>query len=118
MHYLPEELCQSDVLEELYLKNNKLKELPEGVGKLSQLKRLDLSHNQFKRCPRNISELKNLEVLYIHQNPLLDLEPRLLGRLYRLVDLQLPEDLAKFYYDTLKDWLPDVDFKKPYWEFD
>jgi len=118
MHYIPDELCESAVLEELYLGNNKLHELPESVEGLYNLRVLDLSNNKFQRCSRNIPKLKKLEVLKLQENPLSHIEPRFLGRLYRLRDLQLSEDVAHFYYDTLKAWLPDVDFDKPYWKFD
>ncbi len=118
MHYLPDELCQSKSLQYLHLKNNKLSELPQSLEGLRNLKFLDLSHNQFQKCPRHLSVLKQLATLYLNDNPMLDLEPRLLGRLYKLTDLSLPIDLAKFYYDILRSWLPDVDFDKPYWDFE
>ncbi|BDS13628.1 leucine-rich repeat domain-containing protein [Aureispira anguillae] len=118
MNFLPESIAQAWSLEELYLANNKLTEMPDTLGQLPNLKILDLSANALRKCPRSIYHLKRLETLRLHNNPLNDIEPRMLGRLYRLKDLQLPEVVAKFNLDTLQDWLPDVDFGKPYWIFD
>ena len=118
MNYLPEYIAQATQLKALSLKGNKLTELPEGLELLTQLETLDLSDNQFKACPRAVYQLKRLETLRLHNNPLDEIKPRFLGRLYRLRDLQLPESVAKYHYDTLKDWLPDVDFDQPYWHFD
>ncbi len=118
MHYLPEDLCHSKSLKELYLGQNKLQELPASLSLLQTLQKLDLSNNQLKRYPSVISKLKKLEILRLPLNPLTDIEPRLLGRLYKLNDLELPDNLAKFYVERLKNWLPDVDFDKPYWDFD
>lgn len=118
MNYLPDAVVEAPQLRELYLSGNKLTELPEKLEQLSELRVLDLSANQFKSCPRPISGLRKLEVLRLQKNPMKDIEPRLLGRLYRLRDLQLPELVAKFNLDALKDWLPDVDFEQPYWKFD
>ena len=118
MNFLPDRLVEAKALEELYLSNNKLTEMPVELGQLTRLRILDLSKNEFKRCPRPICNLKKLEVLRLHDNPLNDVEPRLLGRLYRLKDLQLPEVIAKFNLDTFQEWLPDLNFDKPYWKFD
>lgn len=116
MNFLPESICEAKNLEELYLSNNKLTEMPQDLEQLSHLKILDLSNNDFKKCPRSICALKKLEVLRLQNNPLLDLEPRMLGRLYKLKDLELPSEIAKKNLQTFKDWLPDVNFDKPYWK--
>lgn len=118
MNYLPDAVTEAPQLQELYLSGNKLTELPDKLEQLRELCVLDLSANQFKTCPRPISGLRKLEVLRLQENPMKDIEPRLLGRLYRLRDLQLPELVARFNLDALKDWLPDVDFEQPYWKFD
>lgn len=118
MNFLPHNITNALELEELYLSNNKLTELPDTFGELPKLKILDLSNNALGNCPRPVYHLKRLETLRLHNNPIRDIEPRMLGRLYRLKDLQLPEVIAKFNVETLQDWLPDVDFGKPYWKFD
>ncbi len=118
MNFLPESLSEAPVLEELYLSGNRLTEMPESFNQLLHLRILDLSNNNFKTCPRSISRLKKLNTLRLQKNPLRDIEPRNLSQLYKLTDLQLPEDIAKTKKETLKDWLPDVDFDKPYWHFD
>ncbi len=118
MNFLPDAVVDAPQLKELYLGDNKLTELPERLEQLSELRVLDLRNNALKSCPRPISGLRRLEVLRLQGNPMKDIEPRLLGRLYRLRDLQLPELVAQFNFDALKDWLPDVDFDQPYWKFD
>ncbi len=116
MNFLPESLCAAPQLEALYLSGNKLADMPAQLDQLHQLKELDLSNNAFKNCPRSVCRLKLLEVLRLHDNPLVEIAPRSLGRLYKLRDFQLSNSVAKTYLDELKDWLPDVDFEKPYWQ--
>lgn len=118
MNFLPDAVVTAPQLRELHLSGNKLTELPDKLEQMAELRVLDLSANAFTNCPRPISGLRRLEVLRLQDNPMKDIEPRLLGRLYRLRDLQLPEVVAKFNLQALKDWLPDVDFEQPYWEFE
>lgn len=115
MNFLPEAICNAQGLEQLYLSGNKLNELPESIEKLRNLKVLDLSSNQFEHCPVIISKLSKLEILKINANPLKDLNLRLLGRLYKLKDLELPQHIVKNQFSNIKDWMPDLDYNKPYW---
>ena len=117
MNFLPESLCQATQLEALYLSGNRLKDLPHQLEQLMELKVLDISNNGFVRCPRSVCKLKSLEVLKVQKNPIVEIESRLLGRLYKLRDFQVPVTIAEYYLEELKDWLPDVDFDKPYWRF-
>ena len=118
MNFLPESISEAPSLEELYLSGNKLTEMPESFNQLIHLRILDLSNNKFTKCPRTICRLKKLNTLRLHENPLRDIEPRMLSQLYKLSDLQVPDLIAKRKLETLKEWLPDVDFDKPYWDFD
>lgn len=115
MNFLPEAICNAQGLEQLFLSGNKLNELPESIEKLRNLKVLDLSSNQFDHCPVTISKLSKLEILKINANPLKDLNLRLLGRLYKLKDLELPQHIVKNHFSNIKDWMPDLDYNKPYW---
>ncbi|MFK8043898.1 MAG: leucine-rich repeat domain-containing protein [Crocinitomicaceae bacterium] len=53
-------------LEYLSLKNDHIKELPEGLFSLKNLKVLDLSGNDFVSLPVAFSQLVNLEELYLN----------------------------------------------------
>lgn len=120
MNFLPTAITSTQSLEELYLSGNKLKDLPTDFEQLTQLRYLDLSNNHLSRCPRGVYNLKRLETLRLHENPIIhieDIEPRMLGRLYKLSDLQLPPNIAENHLSAFKDWLPDVNFKQPYWTF-
>jgi len=48
-------------LRELYLRNNRLRELPSSLGKLKELRRIDLRGNPLKRLPEEMRELRRLE---------------------------------------------------------
>ena len=91
-------------------------EIPEELEQFQDLIHLHLEGNRLSRCPRVISRLKRLELLDLRENPLKILNPKILGRLYKLKDLRLPPDIATHYFSELKDWLPDVDFKSQYWQ--
>lgn len=59
-------------LEYLSLRNDHLKEFPEGIGKLRKLKTLDLSGNDFLVLPDELRNLINLEELYLNDEKNLD----------------------------------------------
>lgn len=53
-------------LQYLSLKNDHLKEIPNGITFLRNLKTLDLSGNDFKLLPKSFSNLTNLEELFLN----------------------------------------------------
>lgn len=58
-------------LKALFLRQNELHRLPEGVGRLSGLVELSLSGNQLEYLPAEILRLTNLAELRLHPNPFL-----------------------------------------------
>jgi len=55
-------------LQYLSLKNDHLKEIPEGIGYLKNLRVLDLSGNDFKVLPSTFSNLTNLQELFLNDD--------------------------------------------------
>ncbi len=57
-------------LVELYLSNNGLKELPEGIGNLRKLKILDLNNNNLTSIPEEIGNMQKLKKFNLSSNKL------------------------------------------------
>jgi len=66
----PIQLCSLKFLEELYLPNQDLSNIPECISELKQLKILDLRNNIIESLPESIDELRNLKNLKLDGNPL------------------------------------------------
>lgn len=84
-------------LEYLSLKNDHLKEIPDGIGNLKNLKTLDLSGNDFKVLPNSFSNLTNLRELYLNDEKKMDVNQSLivLRDLPKLSILHLENDNLK-----------------------
>ena len=118
INFFPQSILSFEHLKRLDLSDNQLIEIPEELEQLQELTSLQLSGNRLNRCPRVISRLKKLEALDLRDNPLKTINPKILGRLYKLKDLRLPPPIATHYFNELKDWLPGVDFQQEHWTFE
>lgn len=103
-------LREQDAVDELYLHENQLTELPDWLGEFTELRVLDLSHQPLKAIP-DLSRLKRLEFLYVSDLAITELPPTIgnlsslqylgatdngltsvpasLGRLSELIELRL-----------------------------
>lgn len=118
IHFFPQSILQCKHLKKLTLSDNQIIEIPEELEHFQDLTYLCLSGNRLSRCPRVISKLKKLEVLDLRDNPIKTINPKILGRLYKLRDLRLPPSLAKHYFNELNEWLPEVNFQTEHWQFE
>ncbi|KJE95721.1 leucine-rich repeat-containing protein, variant [Capsaspora owczarzaki ATCC 30864] len=82
VHSLPD-------LAKLWLHNNWLESIPFGLCQLKGLKTLLLHSNQITTIPPEFGELAELEVLSLDHNLLTSIPPHSLGRLTRMVKLNL-----------------------------
>ena len=57
-------------LTSLYLNNNFITQLPQGIYQLTNLLILDLSHNLLRMLPKDIGRLVNLKELHVNDNRL------------------------------------------------
>ncbi|KAI5635021.1 leucine rich repeat domain-containing protein [Phthorimaea operculella] len=64
-------------LESLYLSGNDITELPTEIARLQCLKCLDMSGNRLKRVPEEIGDLQRLKFLILDENELAELPLRL-----------------------------------------
>ncbi len=65
-------------LEYLNLRNDHLKNIPDGLGNLKKLQVLDLSGNDFRVLPQSFSKLENLTELYLNEEANMDLNQSLI----------------------------------------
>ena len=127
-------ITQYPNLQELHLKNMKLKKIPDEVWQLQNLTVLDLSNNHLRNIPSEIQHLIYLERLILNRNYLLALpaEISLLNRLYYLdlwsnLIIEFPNEITKLekslktvdmrvinmhddYKDLLQEQLPNTKF--------
>lgn len=117
MHHLPLDIIHAGQLKELYLSKNKMASLPIQLDQLQELERLELDDNAFIEFPTVIGRLKKLNHLKIQRNPLEDVPPHVLGPLYELRSLEVPEKIGRYHLDAYKERLPKVDFDQAHWDF-
>ena len=70
---IPEDISKLKYLETLMLQSNKLSSLPESIGELTKLKTLWIIDNEFKVLPESLCLLSNLEAAYFWGNELTSL---------------------------------------------
>jgi hypothetical protein len=71
---IPDQIVNINGLEELYLDENGLRELPEAIGKIEQLKVLSLGRNSFSRLPLSLVERwATLQKLFLGANQIREL---------------------------------------------
>jgi len=78
-----EKIVKYKYLQELHLKNMRLKNIPSAVWSLSNLTVLDVSHNKLKSISDSLGELHYLERLIICQNDIYEL-PKQISKLTNL----------------------------------
>lgn len=76
---LPPEIGMLSKLRRLGLRNNRISELPPEIGKLTELVELGVENNRLRRLPLELEFLKNLKMLFLHENPDLELSVEILG---------------------------------------
>ncbi|MFX0041649.1 MAG: hypothetical protein ACFE8L_01940 [Candidatus Hodarchaeota archaeon] len=64
----PKQICYLEFLEELILRDQNIKQIPDVIYELKSLKRLDLMKNQIKIIPKSMKKLDNLETFDISEN--------------------------------------------------
>ncbi len=85
----PIEACDLVQLNQLILKNNRIKVVPADIKKLVNLKRLDLSKNELTQLPAELGELKELKTLLLKGNPLNSGEVEKIQKLLPDCDIKL-----------------------------
>jgi len=68
---IPDGISELHALEKLNLSHNKLSNIPAEIGRLYLLKELDLSDNYISTIPMELGNLYNLETISLANNPLI-----------------------------------------------
>ena len=91
---LPDSLGQLTQLQTLDVSNNQLTVLPEWLGQLTQLQNLDVRNNQLTVLPEWLRGLARSIVLYLEDNPVLDLPAE-------LIESHDSRKIADYYFRTV-----------------
>eukprot|EP01096_Ripella_sp_DP13-Kostka_P013510 TRINITY_DN587_c0_g1_i3.p1 TRINITY_DN587_c0_g1~~TRINITY_DN587_c0_g1_i3.p1 ORF type:complete len:1377 (+),score=731.02 TRINITY_DN587_c0_g1_i3:157-4287(+) len=100
---LPDEITEIVSLQELYLHNNALTELPESFRMLTSLKKVNLANNMLTGLPEELSNLFHLEYLNVNTNQLTKIPDSLIF----LVGLRFL-DLSKNMLTSLPEEQPNM----------
>nr|BAI66966.1 variable lymphocyte receptor B [Eptatretus burgeri] len=94
----------------LYLHNNKLQSIPDGVfDKLTQLTKLNLENNKLHSLPNGVfDKLTQLQKLWLHNNKLQSLPDRVFDKLTSLTYLVLHTNQLKSVPDGIFDRLTSL----------
>ncbi|XP_077863816.1 uncharacterized protein LOC144348196 [Saccoglossus kowalevskii] len=87
----PEALCSVELgnLEKLYLYDNKIANIPQGIARLKKLKVLNINNNKVREIPEAFYELKNLENFHAKGNKIKKLPPKFGTELNQIKLLEL-----------------------------
>ena len=105
---LPDSFIRMFALKKLVFSKNRLTTLPDGITCLTRLSHLDLSSNELRILPTSICRCESLEVLILSDNHLLRL-PAELGRMPKLRKLDVTSNhlkqmaLTLGYCETLEE---------------
>jgi internalin A len=96
----PKEILELENLEELYLDNTQISELPGEISRLDSLKVFSIGDSKINQLPKEISKLKNLRELFLENTQISEL-PRELLELKKLTvlvventKLNIPPEIA------------------------
>ena len=98
--FLPKQFSTLKKLEELDLRFNKIRYIPEWIGKLSALRKLNLWRNEIRFVPTSIGNLEHLESLDLGDNMIKHI-PNSIGNLKSLKKLSLYNNKISFVPDSI-----------------
>ena len=113
---IPAKIMKLKSLKKLFLRRNKIKELPEFIGFLSDLEMLDLRINEIKALPSSIGLLSKIKYLNLSSNILFSL-PESIGNLTSLIRLDLNNNKLKSIPKSLGNLkkLKELKIKANFW---
>lgn len=74
---LPKDIQTLQKLERLILSRNKLINIPDEIGHLYDLRKLSFAENKIQTLPEHFYELTNLKLLYLHNNDIHKIDPKI-----------------------------------------
>ncbi|GAI88608.1 unnamed protein product [marine sediment metagenome] len=86
--FFPEQICDLECLEDLFLPNNEISIIPYSIGNLKSLKYINLAYNKIEEIPDSMSNFNKLESFDVMDNNLKFI-PRQIKDIIKLTQLRL-----------------------------